>query len=258
MALDKQPHDLTALPIGIAEFSFAEDATTPANAQTAGFDDFNNLTAFSIQSKADKKEHKGSYRNGKRTDKTSVTNLTSGYQVKADEINARKMRMYFYATQGSNLTQTACSAVAADAIASPVKGKWYDILIGGVRIREITTLAASAGVEDTDWVADYKTGRIRSLTATGFGTLTVTAPAILATDPTSLMQLTPLNKSRVTGIGRMLIFDSETGALVLEHRDFGCEITPSGNVDGGGDKESEMTFDINITSPVGTIGMWNK
>lgn len=257
MALDKQPHDLTALPVGIGEFSFAEGAVTPAAAQIAGFDDFGNLSVASLQSKSTPKEHKGSYRTGRRIDKTSITDTLVGYQIKADEITARKLRLFFYGTQGTNFTQVVRSAVAADAIASPVLGKWYDILIGGVRIRELTVVASAAGVEDTDYVVDYQTSRIRALTATGFGALTVTAPAILVTSANTLKMITPQAQTRVTGMGRILIFDSETNTKIIDHHDFGCEIRPSGNVDFG-DKEAELTFDILVTSPVGLVGMWPK
>jgi hypothetical protein len=254
MALDKQPHDLTAIPIGIGEFSLSEDAATAAAAQLAGFDDFGNLTVASLQSKSTPKEHKGSYRDGKRIDKTSVIDTLVGYQIKCDEITARKMRLYFYGSQITNFTQVVRSAVAADTITSPVIYKWYDILIGGVRIRELTVVASATGVEDTDYVVDYQTSRIRAISATGFGALTITAPAILVTSSNTMKMITPQSKSRVTGMGRMLIFDSETNTKVIDHADFGCEVRPSGNVDWN-DKEAEMTFDILVTSPRGLVGM---
>jgi len=250
---DIQPHDLTAIPVGIGEFSFAEGATTVATAQAAGYDDFGNLQTFEVQQKGTTKEHKGSYRTGRRVDKTSVVDTTVGYLIKCDELTARKLRIMFYGTQGSNTTQTARTAVAADAITAPVIYKWYDIFYQGVRYRELTTVASAAGTENTDYIVDYKLGRIRAITATGFGALTITAPAILVTDATSLKPVTPQVKPRLTGMGRMVCFDTETGGLVFDHTDFGCEIYPDGNVSFDGEKEAVLSFRINITAPVGLV-----
>jgi hypothetical protein len=219
MAADKQPHNLNALVIGTAEFSFANGAVSRAAAQLIGWVDFGNVTTGSIQSKSTNKEHKGSYRGIKRVDKTHVTDTKVGYQLKFDEIDATKVNITFRGTQLTNYTQVVRAAAAVDAITTPTIGRWYDILIGGVRVREISALAASAGVEDTDWIADYKTGRIRSLTATGFGTLTVTAPAILVTSANTFARITPATTPIARGMGRLSVWNDD-GTLVLEHYDF--------------------------------------
>lgn len=250
--IDKQPHNIAALVIGTGEFSFANGATSAAAAQLIGWEDFGNVFTSTIQTKATTKEHKGAYRGIKRVDKTSATDTKVGYQLKFDEIDAKKVTLVFRGTKLANYTQAARAAVAADAIATPVIGRWYDILIGGVRVRELTAVAASAGVEDTDYVIDYKLGRARSLTATGFGTLTVSAPAITATSANTFARVTPMTTPIARGMARITVWNND-GALVLDHYDFYCEIFPSADPSVG-DNEVELTFDVNVLTPVGEVG----
>src|SRR4051812_44171623 len=136
MAADKQAHNLNALVIGTGEFSFAAGATSLAAAQLIGWVDFDNVTTGTIQSKSTTKEHKGSYRGVKRLDKTHVTETKVGYQLKFDAIDAQKVTLLFRGTRLANYTRIVRTAAAADAIASPVIGRWYDINIGGARVRE--------------------------------------------------------------------------------------------------------------------------
>jgi len=244
-------------PVGVSgQFSLAIGATSKAAAQLVGYADFGNLVSFSLKSKGTVKEHIGSYNGVRRIDKTAVTETRVGYQIKSDESSAQNMRFALYGSPGANITQTIRTAAAADAIASPVKGVWYDLLIGGVRIRELTVVASSVGVEDTDYVVDYKLGRIRAVTATGFGTLTLTAPAIVATDPTSLKTITPNTTPIVRGMGRMICYDDD-GTLVFDHHDFYCEVYPEGDPAFDGTKETEITCNINVLTPVGTFGSAN-
>jgi hypothetical protein len=254
VALDKQAHNLNALVIGTGEFSFANGAASVVAAQAIGWVDFGNVTTGSIQSKATTKEHKGSYRGIKRVDKTHVTETKVGYQLKFDEIDAKKVAITFRGTQLTNYTQVIRTAAAVDAIAAPVIGRWYDINVGGTRVREITSIAASVGVEDTDWVMDYKTGRIRSLTATGFGTLTVTAAAILVTSATTFARITPATTPIARGMGRLSVWNDD-GTLVLEHYDFYCEVFPTADPNIN-DSDMELTFDVNVLTPVGEVGAW--
>lgn len=250
--LDKQPKNLQALLIGSGQFSFADGATNVAAARAAGYIDFGNIVAFSLKSKGTVKEHIGSYNGVRRVDKTAVTEIRFGYQIKADESSAQNLRLALYGSLGANIVQTARVAAAADAIASPLAGRWYDLVIGGVRIREITTVASSAGVEDTDYVVDYKLGRIRAITATGFGTLTITAPAIVATDPTSLKTIAPNTTPIRRGMGRLICYDDD-GILAFDHHDFYCELHSEGDPSFDGTKETEITVNINILNPAGTF-----
>jgi hypothetical protein len=252
VAVDKQAHNVNYLVIGTAEFSFCNGATSVAAAQAIGWDDFNNVSAATIQSKATTKEHKGSYRGVKRIDKTHASDVKAGYQLKFEEIDAKKLAIQFRGTRLANYTQVVRTAAAVDAIATPTIGKWYDINIGGVRVREISAITASVGVEDTDWIADYKTGRIRSLTATGFGTLTATAPAILITSANTFARIQPLTTPIARGMGRLSVWNDD-GTLVLEHYDFYCEVFPTADPNVN-DADMELTFDVNTLTPVGEVG----
>jgi hypothetical protein len=252
-----QPKNLLALLIGAGQFSFADGATSAAGAQAAGYRDFGNCVVFSLQAQGQKKEHIGSDNGIRKIDKTIITEIQVGYQFKFDEVGALNMRYHLYGTPGSKLTQTSKSAVAIDAVASPVKGVWYDVLVAGVRVREITTLAfvtTPSVVENTDVVIDYKTGRYRYIT-TPPGTITsisVTAPAIVATDATSLTPITPGNNPIRRGFGRVICYDTE-GNFSFEHEAFYCEIYPESNPDFDGQKNTELTINARVTDPIGKV-----
>ncbi len=252
MSADKQAHNLAALTIGTGEFSFCNGAISVAAAQAIGWDDFDNVTTGTIQSKATTKEHKGAYRGIRRVDKTHATDTKIGYQLKFDAIDAKKLVYVFRGTRLANYTQVVRTAAAVDAITTPTIGKWYDILISGVRVREISAMTFSAGVEDTDFVVDYKTGRIRAVTATGFGTLTVTAPAILITSTNTFARIQPATTPIARGMGRLSVWNDD-GTLVLEHYDFYCEIFPSADPNIN-DSDMELTFDLNVLTPIGEVG----
>lgn len=254
MPADKQPHNLSTVLLGTGEFSFASGAASLAAAQLVGWQDFDNVTTFSVQSKNEKVEHFGSYRGVKRLDKTYFKRVQAGYQLKFSAIDAQRISVMYYGTVGANYTQVVRSAVAADAIAggAPVKGRWYDIMIGGVRVRELTVVTSATGVEDTDYVVDYKLGRIRAVTATGFGALTVTAPAILVTSANTFSQIVPMNRPVLNGMGRILVWNND-GSLILDHHDFYCEIFPEGDA-AVADDIIELTHTVNILTPVGIVG----
>lgn len=250
--LDKQPHNISAHLIGTGEFAFAEGATSAAAAQLIGYQDFGNITAFDLKTEIAKVEHKGSYRGIRRIDRTGVKDTKLGYQIKCDEVSAQNARINLYGSLGANYTQVVRTAAAADAIASPIIGRWYDLLIGGVRVRKLTVVSCSAGVEDTDYVVDYELGRIRSLTATGFGTATLTAPAITVTSANTMKTVTPLATTVRRGMARLTVWNDD-GSLAIDHEDFYCELFPEGNPGLVGEKETELSFEVNVLSPVGTI-----
>lgn len=250
--VDKQPHKTEALVIGTGEFSFALGAASVVAAQLIGWEDFNNVTTSTIQTKATTKEHKGSYRGIKRVDKTHATDTKVGYQLKFDEVDAKKVTLVMRGTRLTNYTQVARAAVAADAIASPVIARWYDLMVNGNRVRELTAVTSAMGVEDVDYVVDYKLGRIRGLTATGFGALTLSAPQIIITGNKTFARITPMTTPISRGMGRLSIWNDD-GTLVLDHYDFYCEIFPSADPSVG-DNDVELTFDVNVLTPVGEVG----
>lgn len=257
MAADKQPHSLAHL-LGTGEFSFAAGATSLVAAQLIGWQDFDNVTTFSIQTKNDKVEHLGSYRGVRRLDVTKFKRITAGYQLKFDALDPVKVALMYYGTVGTNYTQVVRAAVAADALSSPVKNRWYDLNISGARVRELTlvTIVMGSGsvTEDTDYVIDYKTGRIFwKITPGAITSITLTAPAILVTSPNTFARITPMNQPSLKGMARLTVWNDD-GSLVLDHHDFYCEIFPEGDFSVG-ENIAEMTHTVNILTPVGTIGV---
>lgn len=257
MAADKQPHSLAHL-LGTGEFSIAVGAASLAAAQLIGWEDFDNVTTFSIQAKSEKVEHKGSYRGVRRRDVTKFKETTAGYQLKFDTLNPTRVGLLYYGTVGTNYTQVVRAAVAADALSSPVKGRWYDLNIAGVRVRELTlvTIVMGSGsvTEDTDYVIDYKLGRIYwKITPGAITSITLTAPAILVSSANTFARITPMDKPSLKGMARLTIWNDD-GALVLDHHDFYCEMFPEGDFSVG-DDIAEMTHTVNILTPVGTVGV---
>lgn len=254
MAVDKQPKNLIATYIGSGQFSFADGATSPAAAQLIGYRDFGNLKTYKTASKSTTKDHIGSYNGVRRKDKTFVTQTDIGYQVETDQLDADNLAFFVYGSQGAALTQSARTAAAADALSTPVAGRWYGLLIGGARVRRLTAVALTttpAVVEDVDYVIDYDSGRIRFIT-TPPGTITsilLTAPAI--TSVAGIRTITPGTTPIRRGMGRLLVYDSD-GALRLDHPDFYCELTPNGDISGGEDAGSGK-IDISVVQQYGTV-----
>jgi hypothetical protein len=260
--MDTELRNQNANFIGTGEFSFAEGYATAAAAAGKPFLPFGNLTGWSFQQKTESKQSIGSVRGLRRPSTTHVTLIQLMYQVKSNEFRAEILRYLTYGDAGSSYTQVIRTA-AADAIATPVVNRWYDLLITGAAVRRLTAVAivsTPSVVENTDYVIDYELGRIRWITAPP-GTITsisVTAPAIVATDPLSFKQSTPLQTPLRRGMGRIVGFD-KIGAvtdLVYDHKDFYCEVWAEGTPNVDGTNEAEITLNINVLSPVGTI--WTR
>jgi hypothetical protein len=262
MALDKQQKNLGALLIGTGEFSFAEGAASVVAALAIGFVDFGNLTAFGVQTKNTTKEHLGSYRGVRRIDRTFILQTQLGYQLTSDEWDTNKLRFAFYGDQGTNYAQVIRTAAAVDALTTPAKNRWYDLLISGAHVRRLTSVAIVMGsgtvVEDTDYVIDYELGRIRWITTpTAITSISVTAAAILVTAADTLKSISPLVTPIRRGLGRLTCWDqnvtSGASSVVFDHQDFYCEVYVEGDATVDGQKESELKIHVNVLPPVGTI-----
>jgi hypothetical protein len=165
MALEKQPQNLNAQFIGTGEFRFAEGFTTPGAALNKAFRDFQNLKAFTYQMNSDKKVLVGSVRGLRRERGTRVTLARFGYQFKTDDFTAPNTRYLIYGDPAaSNYTQVVRAAAATDAIATPAKGPWYQLTVGGNEVKFLTAVAivsTPSVVEDVDYVVDYVNGYMR-------------------------------------------------------------------------------------------------
>ncbi len=165
--------NLNAVFLGIGEFSFSPGAKTRAAAKAAGFEDFGNINAFSLETDNTKDEHEGSYRTGKRTDKIFFTKQKLEYLIKTDEITARKLRILLMADDSASdnaaeaLVGAVSDALAFSADAASRSDRWYDVLIAGARRRGMTGLELTTGpaIEGVAESTDEK------ITAAGHGLL---------------------------------------------------------------------------------------
>lgn len=263
MSTDVQVRNLNALLLGTGEFAFAPKATSVATAQGIGYIDFGNIVATGLKPKVTTTEHKGSYRGVKRADKTFASDAVIEYQLKCDEWDIEKLKIALFGDDATAFTQAAVAAQPADGFdfttTAAVINRWYDVLASGVRVRELTLVAITDGAnpltENTDYVVDYKAGRIRFLTAQNSTlTVTVTANAVMAGDTASLLALTPMQNFIQEGMGRLMLFDDENpNKLVYDHTDFGCQVFVDSIADVDGKAIGEITLRVRVTSPVGTV-----
>jgi hypothetical protein len=263
MALEKQPVVQNAGFIGTGEFRFCEGFTTALAAVGKPFRDFSNLTTFSYQTSLESKARVMSRRGLRREEGTRPTLTRFGYQFKTDEMT-RENAMYL--TYGDvdpagNYTQVVRAAVAVDLPAGMVVNRWYDLVIGGAEVRNITAvaivLAAGSVTEDVDFVFDYLNCAIRWIGAVpgNITSISVTAPAIIATSALSLTRSLPLVTPIRRGIGRVLLYDRIQAAqdLFYDHRDFYCEVRSPGNANVDGTNYTEITIDVKVLTPSGSI-----
>lgn len=218
MSTQKDPsHNLVALLIGTGEFLFSEAATLAA-ARAAGFIDFGNVTAYSIEPDNTVQEHTGSYRGVRRVDKRKVTQTKLQYKLKCDEWNLQNLKILFGATEGTQFTQPALTATNGTALGftttAAVIGRWYDILSAATV--KVTAAAVAAGgtgytVGDTLTVSGGTGGPSATLTVS-----TVSSGAITAVTVASAGAYTtaPSNPASVTGgTGSGATFNLTTATL---------------------------------------------
>jgi hypothetical protein len=260
MAQADPKHNIPALLIGTAEFSFSEGVSTVAATLLNGWLDIGNIKAFTPQAKPDNKQHKGSYRGVKRTDKTVRASSEILYQLKADEWNHKLMELMFGASAGTDFTQAIQSAVSADSLlfTAPIPSgtqKWYDVMVAGARIRALTTVTIATLVEGTDFEVDLLLGRVRFLASqTATRVPVVTAAAITAGSNGSFKGLKPFGNVDKKGMGRLVVYDQEsTGIVVLDHQDFSCELSLSASGEVTGEDFSEITIDVTVTNLPGNV-----
>jgi hypothetical protein len=263
MATDVQPSNDNALGfIGTGEFSFAEGYLTAAAALGKPFLDFGDVEAFAFQTNSESKVITRSVRGFKRERGTRVTLARFSYELKCSEFRAELIRYLFSGDPNGagNYTQVVRAAVAADAIAAPIKHRWYDLTITGAEVREATTIAvvpaAGSLTEDVDYKIDYKLCRLRWITTpVTLTAINITAPAIVATDPLAFKRSIPLVTPIRKGIGRVTLFD-KVGAVtdvVYDHKGFYCEVMATGNVSVDGTNPSVITANVKVLSPSGDI-----
>lgn len=255
----KPGHNLNSLLVGTGEFSFADGATSAANALVVGYVDFGNVLAFTPQVENEKLEHFGSYRGVRRKDKTLATQVQMVYQLRLDEWKKEVLEILFGSSAGTNHTQSSASAVSGDAIDFTSitwdERKWYDLTISGARVRNLTTVTIATKTEGTDFEIDSVLGRIRFLTTQSTSlTPVITAPAIAAGGDNYMVGLKPMQNITREGYGRLVIYDQlDANKVVMDHLDFSCEVSVESAAEVDGQNWSEVTLNVEVTDDVGNL-----
>ncbi len=243
-----------------AEFHLAVGATTLAAAKASGFTPFGNIVDVTPNIDTQKVEHVSSNRGAPRKDREDITRSQIQFKVKTDEFTEIVQKIMLGGTAGTDFTQSAQNASNGDVLgftaAPAVIGNWYDISVSnGSRIRNITTLTFAGKTEGTDFVVDLLTGRVSFLTAqTADLTPVVTAPAITGTSDSSFVGIKPGQQVKLTGIGRLFLFDQNTANKVFaDYSDFSCEVTLDTASAFNANSFSDLTFSVLVTE---TVGNW--
>ena len=249
------PHNLDALLIGTGEFSFALGATSVAQANQLGYRDFGNVKAFQVDASGEDKEHFGSYRGILARDDNRKQKIKVGYKLTNDEWSYNTLKHLFFATPIGNYLRAALAAVAGTPIPGTA-GLFFDVMdANGNRVRQLTAVTFPNKTEGTDFEVDYTLGRVRFLTPQNAAlTPTITAAAVAAGSPGSLITSAPLTQNIFKGFGRLVCFDENPVQPVMwEHTDFGCQVEISGTPDVKGDDYSDMSLSVIVTSPAGVL-----
>lgn len=265
-----QEHDLNSLIVGTPEFSFSEGATSVAIAQKYGFLDLGNLNSIQIQNEEEKVTHTGSYRGRRVDDKEFNTKVSSGYLLRADEMKLANLLMLFFGSEGTAFTQSALTAQTTDVLdfdsgdwGPAVLGKWYDILVAGKRVRNLTTVVLTSNatptpvvlVADVDYVLDVVLGRVRFLTAQIYNiTGTVTAAAITSSSNYYMKCIKAGYKPNREGFGRLVVFDqNDKSIVVFEHTDMKCRVSINNQPEIDGETVANLEILVKVLEPAGDI-----
>lgn len=156
------------------------------------------------------------------------------YGINADELNELVTRHVVSGGAPTKTIQSLMAAVSGNTFgftANPaVIGNWYQILVGGVPVRNLTAVTIATLTEDVDFEVDLENGWISFLTAQAADLVPlVTGPAITAGAAGSFDKFTPLSEGIVRGIACLIIYHSKTNKVVLRHERFMTEIRPNGS-----------------------------
>lgn len=263
MAISSTAKNLDSVIFGSAEFSFAEGATSVTTANTIGYYDVGNVVSVQPVLEINQLDHFSGYRGCVKRDKKIITSSSLDWDLTLDNLTIGNLAL---GLAGSDATDYTASALASQAYVlnfSTItwgKNLWFDILDGsGNKIYNITsvtsvthTAAATTLTEDTgdgtgDYEIDLTLGRIRFLTQRTEADVTITfnSAAVTSADDFFFNAITPLESGIRTGFGRLVVYEcGPTNNIVIDHRDFKCQILPV-----------ELS-EINGTNPAwGTIGL---
>lgn len=324
-------NNVDALTIATAEFSLAIGALTVAAAITTGFSPFGNVTEATPKVTVKNERHIGSYRGRLTADKTVNTESDMEWTIKCDEMNQNTMLVLLGATANGSRSQNAYVNATMDTITGgSTTDLWFDVSVGGVKIRNLTNLvltlptvltgtAANTGdlvtitahglteglriivlstpagptvhqvyyvkyvssstfqlaltsggsaipfsadgafttsvvmTEDTDYEADLELGRIR-FTDEQVDPVPVFAssPGTSASPADLKRKFTPMETPIIRGVGRVVIYTGEvaTDRVILDHQDFVCDVTISGQGAFNGKNWTDVTLSVMVRGSV--------
>ena len=259
MPKDQYLHNDRAAYIGIGQFLFALGASTLAEAIAMGLTDMGNFSAFSLQDNVETQPLIKSAGNRRWTSRQDVTQVTLGYQLRTQEKDFEKHRIFRLGQTMTPFVQSSLSSASLDELNfsanSAVPGNWYPLTISGARVRKITSITIAGKNEGTDFFLDRENGYIRFAAAeSSTFTASVSAAAITADDPGYKLVQEPGTGDLARGIGTIIIRSKDADdPVALEHAFFSCEITPSGGPSFDGTNRGEISLDVMITDLPGLI-----
>lgn len=179
-------HNTRSIFVGTGEFSFCRGATTREETKLLGYRDFDNVTAFKQEITNEREEHEGSYRGLKRVDEVFSIKQGLEYILKCDAFTLENVTLLLMGESGTNHTQAALAAAAADDLAFTADvpsedDKWYDLYVSDEHVRALgsvdifsgTPLACQAEADDdtiTDAAHGLENGDKIIITAVGGAT----------------------------------------------------------------------------------------
>lgn len=261
MSVNSNLHNLRSVLIGpTSRFIFANGATTRAEAQAMGAEDFGNLKAHQLQME-----------NTTEPVLTSVDGLTQqideqsrllalGYQLTSREQAVRDMILAYNATEGTAFTQAAAAAsngtVLAFGTTAAKLNAWYELQIAGVAVRNVTAVTIADLTEGTDFVVHKELGLIRFLTAQSTDrTPVITCPEVTSASNAYMRRVDPLQQSVFRGYGTLVCMDRDNdNKVVFDHRWFKCTLKfdnqPNRDSEGGA---GESVFKVMIMEDPGIV-----
>jgi hypothetical protein len=167
MSYQPTNRNLDALLLGTGEFRFSPNATSVADAESKGYQDFGNIQATGLAPTLEKIEHEGSYRGKKIVDKRIGTKGVIEYKLKCDEFDRKKLVIALMGTEvASPIIQASLTLQAADtwsfSATNAVPGRWYPIKHDAAEVREVTAISINKVAASVSCTVSDTTDKITS------------------------------------------------------------------------------------------------
>lgn len=231
MSQNSNLHNLRAVLIGpTTRFLFCEGATSAANAQALGYEDFGNIKAHQLQAENQTEPVITSLDGINRTVDEQSRMVTAGYLLTLREQSPLGLKFGYFGAEGTPFTQAAIAAQNGNALAfdvtAAVLNRWYQLQYSGTPVRNITTVTIAGKTEGTDFVLHKQLGLIRFLTAqTASLTPVITAPEVTAASNEYMKRIDPFSTPTRRGFARIICHDRDPlNSVIFDHMDFNCTL----------------------------------